>query len=135
MGHMASTVRPLPTMTIVWHFKRTMLCMLFHGLIKCAFACQKVYHTILYTQYIIMLCMCIVQRNLGQVMISGIQACMCMQYFVIIDRAFVAFCYVTGMCRMIKNNVVNSSFRSSVALIRRLWMQVLLHLCRLGFTS
>ena len=28
---------------------------------------------------------------------------------------------------MIKNNVVNSSFRSSVALIRRLWMQVLLH--------
>ena len=51
-----------------------------------------------------MLCMCIVQRNLGQVMISGIQACMCMQYFVIIDRAFVAFCYVTGMCRMIKND-------------------------------
>ena len=89
---------------------------------------KSISHYTLYTQYIIMLCMCIVQRNLGQVMISGIEACMCMQYFVIIDRAFVAFCYVTGMCRMIKNNVVNSSFRtSSVALIRRLWMQVLLH--------
>jgi hypothetical protein len=54
MGHMTSTVRPLPTMTIVWHFKTTILCMLFHGLIKCPFACQKVYHTILYTQYNVM---------------------------------------------------------------------------------
>ena len=30
----------------------------------------------------------------------------------------------------IKNNIVNSSFRSKVALIRRPWMQVLLHVVR-----
>ena len=35
-----------------------------------------------------------------------------------------------GMCRMIKNNLRNSSFRSNVALIRRPWVQVLLHVVR-----
>jgi hypothetical protein len=72
---MASTVRELPTMAIVWHFARTMLRMLFHELIKCStFACQIAWYTILYIQYDVILVHCLnMQRNQGHV--SGIEAC------------------------------------------------------------
>jgi hypothetical protein len=65
---MASAVRQLPTMNIVWHFARTVLCMLFHGLIKCTFACQIAWYTILYTQYDVMHVHFLnMQRNQGHV--------------------------------------------------------------------
>jgi hypothetical protein len=76
-------------MNIVWHFARTMLCMLFHGLIKCTFACQIAWYTILYTQYDVMHVHCLnMQRNQGHV--NGIEEACAWNTF-IIDHVI---CYV-----------------------------------------
>jgi hypothetical protein len=71
--------------------------MLFHGLIKCTFACQKVcmVYTILYTQYDVMHVHClsmhatyIVPGQVGLKHVHGI--------FFVIDHVFV----MLGMCRI-----------------------------------
>ena len=81
---------------------------------------------ILHTQYNVMHVHCLsIQRNQGQVSASGIEAC---AWNILLSLIMLLLCQACVEC--IKNNVLNSSFRSNVALIRRPWMQFLLHVVR-----